>query len=400
MENIFQKNFDSIINADIQNLIDIKYKERLRMEYKKEMYVTRDKERKEMLRDISAFANAFGGYLIIGIEADKQGIPIGKFNVINAENERDRIEKSCWSNIEPHIPGLKCKTIEMDTRENIVLVFIPRSLKKPHMINFKQLNQFWIRHNDKKLPMSVEEIRGACLSVENIWKDVKQFLDEREIELRQQITQRGGIVIGCVPALIREEFIDIRDSKIKEFLIDPPNQAGIFTLSFKEGSNIFTYPEPTLFGLRIGRGDFKEVQLFRNGYFELRLDSTLVYQGDKARGVYLNSDGLIGYTVNYFRALSYLVEQFGIESNLVGFISLYNIGRIILRSKFVNQRTGLPWYPEKKLEKVDHLLIPAKQIVSFDNPDAVAKLFLERIWNAFGFEEVPFFKDEKYMPSR
>jgi len=403
MENIFQKNFDSIINADIQNLIDIKYKERQRMEYKKGMYGRRDEEKREMLRDISSIANAYGGYLIVGIEADDVGIPINLFNIENAENERDRIEKSCWSNIEPHIPGLKCKTIEMATGENIILVFIPRSLKKPHMINFKQLNQFWIRHNDKKLPMSVEEIRDSCLSVENIWKDVKQFLDEREIELRQQITQRGGMVIGCVPALIREEFIDIRDSKIKEFLIDPPNQHGeSYTLSFMFASQPQEYPEPNLNGLQIKCTvrDYKEVQLFRNGYFELRLDCTMVYQGDKARGVYLNSDGLIGYTVNYFRALSYLVKQFGIESNLVGFICLYNIGRTTLKSKLVDQKTGNSHYPEKKLEKVYHLLIQPMQILSFDNPDAVAKLFLERIWNAFGFEEVPFFKDEKYMPSR
>jgi len=37
------------------------------------------KERKEMLRDISSIANAYGGYLIIGVEADKEGIPIKIF---------------------------------------------------------------------------------------------------------------------------------------------------------------------------------------------------------------------------------------------------------------------------------------------------------------------------------
>ncbi len=38
MDNIFQKSFDNVTGSDIQNLIDIQYKERQRMEYKKEMY--------------------------------------------------------------------------------------------------------------------------------------------------------------------------------------------------------------------------------------------------------------------------------------------------------------------------------------------------------------------------
>ena len=38
MESIFQKSFDNITSVDIQNLIDIKYKERQRVEYKREMY--------------------------------------------------------------------------------------------------------------------------------------------------------------------------------------------------------------------------------------------------------------------------------------------------------------------------------------------------------------------------
>lgn len=202
MENIFHKSFDNISSSNIKNLIDIKYKERQILEYKREIYGEKDKDKREMLRDISSFANAYGGYLIIGIE-EKNGIPIKIYNINNPDVERDRIEKSCLSNIEPRISRIKCKPIKMESGENILIVFIPRSLKKPHMINFKNLNQFWIRHNDKKLPMSVEEIRDACLSVENIWKDAGNFLDEREKELRKKIISRGGLGIGCAPALIR-----------------------------------------------------------------------------------------------------------------------------------------------------------------------------------------------------
>ena len=122
MENIFQKSFNNINNKDLQNLIDIQYKERQRMEYKKEIYGRSDTQKKEMLRDISSMANSYGGVLIIGIEEDNNGIPLGPFNVINAEKERIRIEQSCLSSIEPRIAGLKSKTVIMDSGEELVTI--------------------------------------------------------------------------------------------------------------------------------------------------------------------------------------------------------------------------------------------------------------------------------------
>ena len=107
---------------------------------------------------------------------------------------------------------------------------------------------------------------------------------------------------------------------------------------------------------------------------------------------------MIEFTVNYFRALSYLVEQFGIESNVVGFICLYNVGHTPLKSKSIHPKTGTSYYPKKSLKKTTNLLPPPIQIISLANPDAVAKSFLEKVWNAFGFEEVPYFKDDKYSP--
>ncbi len=399
MESIFQKSFDSITSADVQNLLDIKYKERQRMEYKREMYGWGDEKKREMLRDISSIANAYGGFLIVGIEADDDGIPINLFNIDNAEKERDRIEKTCLSNIEPRIQSLRCKTVKMDSGENVIVILIPRSLKKPHMINFKQLNQFWIRHNDRKLPMSIEEIRDACISVENIWKDVRQFIDEREKELRKDIISKGGLGIGCAPVLTREEFVDIKDSKIKDFLIEPPNQFGkSFSPSFRESGIILTYPEPTLFGLRIGDINYKEVQLFRNGYYQLILDRSIIYISEGDNGVYINTKSLVEHTVNFFRAMCFLVEQLGFESNVVAFVNLYNVENAKLEAKVVDPKTGFEHVVKKRIEGMQHLAVPAKQILSFDNADAEAKLFLEKIWNAFGIEDVPFFKDDEYSP--
>jgi predicted HTH transcriptional regulator len=100
MDNIFQKNFDDITGDDIQNLIAIKHEERQTMEYKGEMYGKNDEEKREMLKDIASFSNAYGGYLILGVVADANGKPQSIVNIENAEKEKDRLDKICMSNIE------------------------------------------------------------------------------------------------------------------------------------------------------------------------------------------------------------------------------------------------------------------------------------------------------------
>jgi len=88
MLGIWNKSFENINESDIQTLIDIEYKENQNIEYKKEIYSRGSEGTKEMLRDINAFANAYGGALIIGIEEDGNGIPTKKYNINNAEQHR------------------------------------------------------------------------------------------------------------------------------------------------------------------------------------------------------------------------------------------------------------------------------------------------------------------------
>lgn len=111
-----------------------------------------------MLRDISSMANAYRGYLILGLREEKEsGVPLEIVSVEKANEERDRILGSCLSNIEPRIVGLQARTVDIDDGA-ILIICIPRSTKLPHMVTFKGLNQFWIRHDRQKSKMSVDEI--------------------------------------------------------------------------------------------------------------------------------------------------------------------------------------------------------------------------------------------------
>ncbi len=63
----------SISVDDILELVSNRVPERSDLEYKREPYGTSNTDRLEMLRDVAAMANARGGYIIIGIEEDREG---------------------------------------------------------------------------------------------------------------------------------------------------------------------------------------------------------------------------------------------------------------------------------------------------------------------------------------
>ena len=103
------KNIEAIEKSDLEGLINDQTRENQRLEYKAQMYSQQHSDRIEMLKDITAMANAEGGYLIIGIEEDKEGIPVKLLGAENGEVLKDNILRSCNSSIEEKILGLKVK---------------------------------------------------------------------------------------------------------------------------------------------------------------------------------------------------------------------------------------------------------------------------------------------------
>lgn len=384
MDNIFFKKFDDISSEDIKHLIDIGYKERQRIEYKREAYGNNDQQKKEMLSDVSSMANASGGYLIIGIE-EKDHIPVKVQNVDKADEVRIKIENSCMSNIEPHIAELRGKVIKMDSGENIIIFHIPRSSSKPHMINFKGINQFWIRHNDHKDKMTVEEIRDACLRVDSIWRDVKEFIKCRKKEIKDEIKSESYLIIGSSPIFIEEDVVDIKDEEINEYLAFPKCLEKNDYLFLKE------FPSPCLQGLKISKPNWCTIELYRNGYYELKVPWENIYNKNAAA---IASDILVGFIINYFKVMMDLMKLLGIEQTIISYLDIYNISE----SKMLN-RTNLPPVDEKKTCPKEHLEFGPKPILSLENPDKIAKYFVERIWNAYELhlEEGKYFRDGKYI---
>lgn len=117
----------------------------------------------ELLKDVSAFANAQGGYLIIGVGPDGSDprLPGGYVSVTDAERERQWMIDHCLEKIEPRLPDLDIRSLEV--RNSIVLLCrVPESGQKPHCARpDREHHYFWRRYDDDNRLMSVAEIRES-----------------------------------------------------------------------------------------------------------------------------------------------------------------------------------------------------------------------------------------------
>ena len=112
---IFGKTIENMDASDIQLLVDIGIAENAKIEFKRDNYSNRDRDKKEFSADVSAFANASGGTLIIGVDECK-GIAssIPGVAIENDDQFTLKISDSLRNSIEPSIQNLKVKCVQID----------------------------------------------------------------------------------------------------------------------------------------------------------------------------------------------------------------------------------------------------------------------------------------------
>jgi len=137
---IFNKPLKEINEEDLLSLIGILESQEL--EFKQEPFARNDEGTRELLRDTTAFANATGGYIVIGMEADHESRASQLRGFENAEEEVQRIIDSYLKNISERILGIDAKAIPLAAGGSAIVVYIPRSTTAPHLVTFRGLNQF------------------------------------------------------------------------------------------------------------------------------------------------------------------------------------------------------------------------------------------------------------------
>ena len=369
MSSLQGKLLENTTKKDLREMVIQREQESQILEYKREPYKRNDEETREMLRDITSIANAFGGDLIIGMEEDTNGSALQLIGIWNPEEESQRIVSSCLSNISEHISGLRIHPVLLQDGSSVLVVRIPRSLRAPHMITFRGLNQFWIRHDRQKSPMSIHEIKDTCLKIEGLMEKLERFLAKRRQDILEDIGDIPYYIFSVTPLYVGTTAINIHDKILHGLLENPPNFSKNGQMSIGRGSSRFT-----LHGLCIQYLQHQNFpmffQIFRNGHLEFWLKAERLLDTPPERK-HFDMRYLSIFSFIYIFLAKQVFMHIGLTDPIIVSTSLYNIkGWMLLNGEW-----------RKNHLEIDHLQFPSLSPVKSTTMEC-----LNRIFQAFGYE--------------
>lgn len=398
---------DSITEDHLRSLIDDQVAELRFVEYKRELPGTSDRDKKEFLADVCSFANSAGGDLIYGI-TESGGTPRELVGVDagNVDAEISRLENSIRDGIEPRIPGIKHQPVRLESGKHCLVIRVPRSFVRPHVVTYKNHWKFYARASNGKHQMDIGEVRRAFVLSESVADRIRAFRADRlgrvvSGDALVPIKGTSRVVLHVVPISAFDSpysvvDLDIRRPPFNERVLLPISVIAS-TPSEEELDQVLSgYPsnfwprynfDGVLCDFQVGRAGSGYaagyVQLFRTGIIEA-VDN---YAFDEEEGMppidghidgYRLDEALIKAVHRYFR----LLRELGVEPPVFLLLSLVGVRGYQMQYVPHSYRSAL--HPVDR----DDLVVPEVMVESLE-PDlhALQRLMrplLNAVWNACG----------------
>ena len=195
------KPISEIVDQDLINLIDNREEETSSIEFKREHYEgysnTSENYKREICKDVTAMANAEGGYILIGVEAEDE-IAQRFHDIPEADKKADSIYDICRKIITPSIIGLEVKPYKLSLQDeifNLIIIHIPFSENRPHGFNSRGTLNFVKRYGDTTKEFQMDEFIPDLLSryQQPYMDEIRGTLDRIEHQTTEILNKIGGI---------------------------------------------------------------------------------------------------------------------------------------------------------------------------------------------------------------
>jgi Putative DNA-binding domain len=255
---------ERISEADLEALRENQVAEGILIDYKRDLYGSSDDDKREILKDISSFANTAGGHIVLGMQ-EAGGLPTHLLGVAgDLDAEMRRMENLLRDRMEPRLVGVRMQPVRLENGRRALVIRIPKSWNPPHAALHRQSRLFFARNSAGAHEASVEELRRMFTAGATLLDRARDFhrirLDgiANNIMPLQLPSGGGRIVLHIIPfsAFSSETVLDPRCMK---GLVLPP----IWHSAFSEHYNIDGFL--TTSG---GNSRAAYLQVFRNGVFE------------------------------------------------------------------------------------------------------------------------------------
>jgi hypothetical protein len=177
---IFTKRVSQIGSQDLQELLTEQAVENIRLEFKREV-----PEKDEILKKLSAFANSYGGYIVIGVEAPStDGRIAGLPGVDPRRGYKQTLVQWCFGGVAPPLEVEVSDPIPTPSGNGKVcyVLYTPESDHAPHFLNGRK--GIYVRTDEFSARFE------ARLATEN---ELRHLLDRRKLilERRSELLSRA-----------------------------------------------------------------------------------------------------------------------------------------------------------------------------------------------------------------
>jgi hypothetical protein len=231
---------------------------------------SQNKQHHEFLKDVSAFANANGGHLLLGVREPSAGLRIEEqiVGIEGGDELAHNLERLCASGaIDPRIPGIRFHTILVGENRHVLIVQVPPSIGRPHMITYDKRTSFHIRHSESVQQMTAHDIRESVLRSASAENRAQHYLLTAASEVLEYFSREWPtLLLQTMPLIAPTTRIDTNSPRVVACLRSD-QRVTTFGADFCLSS--MPAPRPTLHGV-LGTNSRTEArwitEVHRNGY--------------------------------------------------------------------------------------------------------------------------------------
>lgn len=242
------------------------------LDYKAEITIEKTVDKLELAKDVSSFANEYGGTLLYGvpqIETERGPIPksLVECGMSISEGLAKRIEDILTDVIVPPLPELHIRTLLLDKEKNkgLILLYHPESWCKPHMVEGYKEGRYYRRGNYQGILMKEREIEAAYLFRKVSMAHAEEFFKTGNFRPFPREGMFLRVIISPRFSLMQRQ--EMSEERFKKWLdSNPPDGRRGEWIPFLDGWAFRGYPEGNFHGKQY------ELRLFHNGGYSFDLD--------------------------------------------------------------------------------------------------------------------------------
>ena len=150
---------------------------------------TGEKSRNMILEEATAFANAYGGTLILGIEESDESpsVAVRLSPIPRCAELVDRLRNIFRDCVEPTLPRLKITPVPIKGEDGVIVIRVERSRVAPHRVTTSRVCP--IRRADRCEPMTMREIQDLTLNVARGMERLEARLQRQSEALKEEMNK-------------------------------------------------------------------------------------------------------------------------------------------------------------------------------------------------------------------